>query len=314
MADDSISLKALTELKTLRVQACAELQRRTRQPLIYTRSTALELLSIEKPKLPYSTRRDSTAWVIVPSLQRRCHVPGVTYLAWVGPIETQVVGRYFECVTPVCAWAHYASVLPLDELVVLGDSMMRRDRRLQRARLEDFAHYLQRASGFTGIKKCRRALLLMREDTDSSQETRVRIILLRYGLPEPTVNHALHIPGTARTVFLDMAYPELRIAIEYDGNHHRFSSAQVLRDDKRREDIESAGWTYIKITYVDLLDESAEEALAQRVATALGKVLGTPVPLEPRIDVNRLGDGNRARRRPIWSAGGDIEARGSGRY
>lgn len=308
MADESISLKTLTELKNLRMQACAELQNRTRQPLLYTRSTALELLSIEKPRMPYKARQDAAAWVVVPSLQRRCHVRGVRYLAWTGPIEMQVVGRHFACVTPVCAWAHYAAVLPLNELVVLGESMMRRDRRLKRACVEDFRRYLHGASNFTGVKKCRVALRLMRENTDSSQETRVRIVLVRYGLPEPVVNYALHIPGTSRTAYLDMAYPGLRIAIEYDGSQHRFSSAQVLRDDKRREDIEAAGWTYVKVTVLDLRDERSEEALAQRVATVMGKIAGVSVPLEPRIAVERLGDGNRARRRLAgYVTGGEID-------
>lgn len=302
MTGESISLKALTELKAMRMQSCAALQNRTRRPLVYARSTALELLSIEKPRLrSHVVGQDSTAWVVVSSLRQRCHVRGVKYLAWTGPIETQVVGRHFECLTPVCTWAHYAAVLPLDELIVLGESMMRRDRRLKRAGIEDFRRYLEHAGNFTGVKKCRRALRLMKENVDSSQETRTRIMLIRYGLPEPEVNYALNIPGTARTVFLDMAYPQLRIAVEYDGTYHRFSNEQVLRDDKRREDIESAGWMYIKITVLDLRNELAEEAAAQRVATAMWRMAGVPVPLEPRIAVERIGDGNHARRKPIWS-------------
>lgn len=300
MADESISLKALTELKSLRMQACAELQNRTRQPLVYTRSTALELLSIEKPRTPRMEKRDSVAWAVVPSLQRRCHVRGVKYLAWTGPLETQVVGRHYECVTPVCAWAHYAAVLPLDELIVLGESMMRRDKRLKRAEINDFVRFIAGAGRFEGIRRCRLALRVIRENTDSSMETRTRLALMRYGLPAPDVNYELTVAGTSRSLYLDMAYPTLKIAIEYDGNHHRFSSDQVLRDDKRRDMIEAMGWRYLKVTFVDLSNERAEEELSQRVATAMEKALRIPVPLEPRLTIEQVCDGHRLKRKPIW--------------
>ena len=77
----------------------------------------------------------------------------------------------------------------------------------------------------------RRALRLMRENTDSSQETRSRIVLLRYGLPCPEVNYAIRLKGYSHVFFADMAYPDLKIIIEYDGRHH---ASRWLADSKRR--------------------------------------------------------------------------------
>lgn len=191
-------------------------------------------------------------------------------------------------------------MLTLDELIILAESMMRRDRRLKKAEISDFTRFINQAKRFEGIRKCRRALRVIREHTDSSMETRTRLALMRYGLPSPVVNYELQVPNTSRTLFLDMAYPALHIAIEYDGNHHRFSSAQVLADDKRREMIEAAGWVYIKVTFVDLRNELAEEELAQRVATSIERVLHVPIPLEPRLSIEQVSDGHRLQRKPLW--------------
>lgn len=297
MSVESLSIKALTELKYLRMRTCAQLLERTRQPLVFTRATALELLAIEKPIMPPI---GTAHQVVVPKLSQRGHVQNVTYLAWSGPIETQLVERRFTCVTAACAWAHTAAILPLEEVVVLADSMMRRDQRLKRTTFEELQRYVAEARGFEGIRKCRQALRLIRENTDSSQETRTRIALIRYGLPVPDVNHRMVLPGSSRSVYLDMAYPELRIAIEYDGKHHRFNSGQVLVDDQRREEIENAGWKYIKVTFMDLQNEVSQERLADKVAISMQKALGMHVPLTPRMSIEQLGDGRRLRSRPIW--------------
>lgn len=301
MPEESISLTALTELKAMRMQACDALQRHSRQRLIYALDTALELLSIEKPRTRIAAGQRGLIQTIVSSPSQRSHLAGVRYLARTSPVETQIVGRWFECTTPVCTWAHYANTLTLGELIVLAESMMRRDKRLKRADISDFLRYLQQARQFSGIRKCRLALRVVQENTDSSMETRTRLVLMRYGLPAPVVNYELHVRGRVRPLFIDMAYPELKIAIEYDGNHHRFSSAQVLVDDKRREMIEDDGWLYIKVTFVDLQNEAAEEQLAQRVATAMEKMVNKPIPLEPRLTIEQVCDGHRLRRKPLWA-------------
>lgn len=231
---ESLSLKALTELKNMRLQQCAELSARTKTKLVFARATALELLAVEKPSMPVERGRDSLFCAVAPTLNTRKKVSGVRCLAWSGPIETQTVGRRFECTTPVCTWAHCAAILTLEELIVLGESMMRRDRRLKRATIDDFVRYVGNAKSFEGIAKCRLAIRIMQGDTDSSQETRTRITLMRYGLPEPEVNYALQLPQTVRTIMLDMAYRELKIAIEYDGSYHRFSVEQICNGHRRR--------------------------------------------------------------------------------
>lgn len=186
--------------------------------------------------------------------------------------------------------------------------MMRRDRRLKRATLDDFANYLtevkrwlnqpenQGRRAFRGFNNCVKALRLMRENTDSSQETRTRIALMRYGLPCPEVNVPLCDSKTARSVLLDMAYPQLRIAIEYDGSYH---ASQWLSDISRQETIEALGWEYIRVTKLNLGSADNEAELARKVAHRVAQRLGRKVELTERKTMQQICDG-RSDAAHVW--------------
>ena len=51
----------------------------------------------------------------------------------------------------------------------------------------------------------------------------------------------------------DLCYPDLKIAIEYDGQHHLLDIRQWRRDIRRRENLEREGWLVRVITAHDLL-------------------------------------------------------------
>ena len=176
---------------------------------------------------------DTLHAVIEKSNGVRTILQGICFVLWSGPQTHMPIhhGR-LRCTDSVTAWAVHANRLEDEELVVLGDSMMRRDGHMKKATLEEFRIYVDSLSDLSnysgsdrlravrGVSKMRRALRLMRENTDSSQETRSRIVLLRYGLPCPEVNYAIRLKGYSHVFFADMAYPDLKIIIEYDGRHH----------------------------------------------------------------------------------------------
>lgn len=203
----------------------------------------------------------------------------------------------------------FANRLDLEELVVLGDSMMRRDRRLKRATLDDFQQYIDRATqwckeqphrqrSLRGLARCRMALRLMRENTDSSQESHTRLALERYQLNGLRVNYPIRAPETNAVMLLDMAYPELHIAIEYDGKHH---ASQWLADSDRRSTIEDMKWIYFQVTMMNIGDAEREAALATRVLTRINERFHTDLTLPERLSIEQLADGRRLRGRPLWS-------------
>jgi hypothetical protein len=94
----------------------------------------------------------------------------------------------------------------------------------------------------------RRAAGFVRKGVRSPKETRVRMLLLLAGLPEPIINHDLRdVDGIPRR-YLDLSYPEFRLAIEYDGRQHAESSEQWESDIFRREEFDTEKWRIVIVT------------------------------------------------------------------
>jgi hypothetical protein len=66
----------------------------------------------------------------------------------------------------------------------------------------------------------RRSASLARKGVDSPQETRLRLLLVLAGLPEPRVNLLLRGRDGSWRRRYDLAYELLRLIIEYDGRQH----------------------------------------------------------------------------------------------
>ena len=122
----------------------------------------------------------------------------------------------------------------------------------------------------------RQAIPLLEPRSDSPMETRLRLLLVLGGLPCPESNRDVVVDGEwlARP---DLSYPALRIAIEYDGDHHRTDRRQWQRDIGRRRLLEDAGWLLIVVTAADVLRHP--EAIVERVRRAIAartRVLALP--------------------------------------
>ena len=165
-------------------------------------------------------------------------------------------------VAPELAWLQLAAALTLDELVVAGDHLVRRKRAL--STLDTLAGAVAAAAGHRNVALAGRAIRDIRAGTDSPPESWVRLILVRAGLPEPLVGHTVthdgYWVGTP-----DLAYPEQRIAIEYQGSGHR--DRDVFEDDiDRLERFHAADWQVLQVTARQLRDPAR---LVSRVDFAL---------------------------------------------
>lgn len=167
--------------------------------------------------------------------------------------------------TPTETWRHLSTVLDFDELVIAGDSLVRRVRPLASER--ELVRALARHSGARGVRRLRAAHVLVRPGTDSAPETRLRLMLTRAGLPEPRVNAPLELPGYG-SAFADLSYPDLRVAIEYDGRQHRTDAGQFERDIRRLEAFAVFGWTVVRVIGPHLADPDAVVARVRRVMLA----------------------------------------------
>ncbi len=67
----------------------------------------------------------------------------------------------------------------------------------------------------------------------------------------------------------EFAYPELRLALEYEGAHHRTETRQWNRDIEKYQHYAQAGWEVLRVT-ADLLYPRRDE-LRARVFEALAR-------------------------------------------
>ncbi len=170
-------------------------------------------------------------------------------------------------VTPETMWLQLAAQLPIDELIVAGDYLVRRRRPL--SSIDSLLSATELASGSRGSRPARAALQEIRAGTDSPMESRMRLIIVRAGLPEPVIGYTVIDPDGYFVGTPDLAYPAERIAIEYEGDHHR-SNPRIFREDiERREGFERIGWRVLRVTHDHIrqpwrLESRVRELLAQR--------------------------------------------------
>jgi hypothetical protein len=111
-----------------------------------------------------------------------------------------------------------------------------------------------------GSAQARTVAQLADGQAESPQETRLRLVLAAAGLPCPVAQYRV-FDGDGFIARVDFAYPELRIAIEYDGLWH--GERRAFLDDRRRLNrLVAAGWIVLHVTVDDL---HHPERLAARV-------------------------------------------------
>lgn len=136
-----------------------------------------------------------------------------------------------------------AAVAPdLVELVVLGDSLVRAGRTTP----EELVEIAKEWDG-KGARRARRAAGLVRRGVDSPMESRLRMLIVLAGYPEPTVNVIIRQENGDWRIRLDLSYPHLKLVIEYDGWQHRLDRGQWSSDLKRREWLAGRGWRVVVI-------------------------------------------------------------------
>jgi very-short-patch-repair endonuclease len=100
--------------------------------------------------------------------------------------------------------------------------------------------------GSRGTRQLRTALALHDAGAQSPQETWLRLLLLDAGFPKPRTQIPVWIGGRVK-YYLDMGWEDLKIAVEYDGEHHRTDRSQFNRDILRLEELADLGWIVIRI-------------------------------------------------------------------
>jgi hypothetical protein len=182
---------------------------------------------------------------------------------------------------PATTWAMLAASLPhLYDVVAVGDAIVRAPRipgpfgRTERLALATLAELERavRAGRRVGVGRLREAITLIRPGAASRPETWVRLTLVEAGLPEPVLDVDVYDERGDFVGCVDLAYPELKIAIEYEGDQHRTDPAQWQRDIEKHERLADLGWRVVRVPRNQLFSQPGE--LVRRVRAQLRRATG----------------------------------------
>ncbi|RBY80109.1 hypothetical protein DQ239_03190 [Blastococcus sp. TF02-09] len=201
--------------------------------------------------------------VVLPSGQRWHPGAGVRVHRASRAVRLERVGRW-ECTDRVATTVGLVRRGPEDDAVVLLDRLLAGGM----VRLDDVRDAVADLPRARGSAQARRVADLAVEFADSPQETRLRLVLVRAGLPTPVPQFRV-FDAEGFVARVDLAYPELRIAVEYDGLWH--ADRRAFLDDRRRVNrLVAAGWVVLHVTADDLCHP--EDLLARLRALRAGRL------------------------------------------
>ena len=204
--------------------------------------------------------------VVVP---RGAVVPKRSYLrartAAVPARDAMLLQPYgMRCLRPVRAAADLLRRLPLPDAVVVADAV-------QHASLgtrQELQDELLNHAGLRGVRRAAQALDLSDARAESPPESRLRLALVEAGL-SPVPQFEVYDRGRflAR---VDLAFPHLKVAIEYDGRAVHEREDVFTRDRQRQNDLVRAGWLVLRFSAADLRFGAAS-AVAQVLAACTAR-------------------------------------------
>jgi hypothetical protein len=186
---------------------------------------------------------DGATHVTLPSACGRLVRQGVRSHYRKDPAQT-TLRKGLPISTPVQTFLDLAAIgVGLVDLVVVADGLIKAG--------HASSEMLIAAAGQGSVRGCRlarRAASLARKGVDSPQETRLRLLVVLAGLPEPRVNLIIRgADGSWRRRY-DMAYDYVRLILEYDGRQHAEDTRQWRTDIFRREELDQTRWRLVIVT------------------------------------------------------------------
>lgn len=243
------------------VADCRSYLTRADPAAIFSHVTAARLYGIPVP-WPLETRRELDVAVLAPA-----HPPrraGIIGHRLQSSTVTTIGGLAVP--SPVEVWVQLGALLSIDELIVAADYLARRKRPFTTlSALHTATDALHRVRGATRLRE---AIPHVRSGTDSPPESRMRLILVAGGLPEPIIGHTVYDKDGFFVGTPDLAYVTERVALDYEGEIHNRSNRVFGEDIERREQFQDADWRHIRVVKKHL---AHPHRLVDRVGFALAE-------------------------------------------
>lgn len=123
-------------------------------------------------------------------------------------------------------------------------------------------------SGRRGVVNVRELLSLASPLAESPMESEARLVMIDGGLPRPVLQYEV-IDLTGRLWRLDFAWPEFRVAAEYDGVDWHSGPDAFRRDRKRSAALHDLSWVVVPIIAEDVRYQPAQ--LVRRLNARLSR-------------------------------------------
>ena len=149
-----------------------------------------------------------------------------------------------DCTTPARTAFDIGRRLPGDDAIIRIDALLN----ATRCQVTDVGTVASRHPGARGIRRLREVLALVDGGAESPQETRVRLLLVRKGLPRPNTQISVTNAHGRVVRRIDMGWPEYCVGVEYDGEQHWTDPAAHAEDIARLEFLAAGGWIIVRVS------------------------------------------------------------------
>lgn len=233
--------------KDVYVARDAELTARLRAQALWLRSRRRGILAGYSASALHGTKWiDATLPAAVVDTNAR-REPGVQ--VWEDRIEADEVCivEGMRVTSPERTALDLARRFPRDQAVAAVDALVQ----ATHVKPADVERLAERYRGGRGMKAARAALDLVDGGAQSPKETWLRLLLIRAGFPRPQTQIAVRNEWGWAEAYLDMGWEDLKVAAEYDGDQHRSSRYQYVKDIRRLEKLERLGWIVVRVVAED---------------------------------------------------------------
>ncbi len=125
---------------------------------------------------------------------------------------------------------------------------------------------VSRQAGRRGIVAVRDVIGLADARAESPMESEARLVMHDGGLPAPELQYEI-VDRNGRLWRLDFAWPDHRVAVEYDGFDWHSDREQFQRDRQKRAALNEMGWWLLSVVFDDVRVRFWD--MLRRIETAL---------------------------------------------
>ena len=213
-------------------------------------------------QIPFRDRRDERVHVTIPEASyaesrkdRRLYRIPVS--------DLDVVRKGAVPVTrPARTWRDLAGILEPPALLAVTDQIV--NGLASRRELEE---ELARRPGGRGCARARLVLPMASPLAGSPMESVLRWMIHDDGLPMPALQYPVRGAGGVVIAAADMAWPERKVLVEFDGDVHR-ERRTFVNDRRRQNRLVAEGWIILRFTSADVYGDPV--GLLAQIRRALG--------------------------------------------